>query len=123
MVNSQTAQLQPPFFVFEGWDLCIFKDLQSLQLKLETVDIESGVYDIFDSAGSLLSFKVVEIASDSWFDVAHKVISFDRIIKTDCRFFGDFLKKYCQEAFDVDVNGVDIDEIISLLITRCGYTR
>lgn len=123
MTNSQITQLQPPFFAFEGWDLCIFKDLQSLQSKLEATDIESGVYDIFDSVGSLLSFKVIEMAPNSWFDVTHKMISFDCIIKTDSRFFSDFLKKYCQEVFDVDINEMDINEIISLIIKKCGYTR
>lgn len=122
MMNDQTAQLKPPFFVFEDNDLTIFRDMQSLQAKLEAVDIESGVYRIFDSSGSLLSFKVTDKEMKFFlFNILYKTFSFDGIFKVDTCLFRNILIEYCQDVINVNMADRNTDDILDLLIKRNGY--
>ncbi len=47
----------PPLFVFEGHDVSIFDSIDSLQVKLEGIDVEDGVYEDFDAVGRIVHFE------------------------------------------------------------------
>ena len=46
-----------PIFVFEGNDLSLFGDFNSLVTGLEGIDVEDGVYQAYDSRGRVVGLK------------------------------------------------------------------
>lgn len=46
-----------PIFVFEGNDLSLFDDFDSLVTGLEGIDVEDGVYQAYDSRGQVVGLK------------------------------------------------------------------
>ena len=46
-----------PIFVFEGNDLSLFDDFDSLMTSLEGIDVEDGVYQAYDARGRAVELK------------------------------------------------------------------
>lgn len=46
--------MRPPILVFEGWDLHLYDSISDAELDLEAIDIEDGIYEIYDSEGRIL---------------------------------------------------------------------
>lgn len=49
---------KPPLFVAEGLDISAFRDATALELKLEAIDVEAGIYEGWDAEGRVLQFTV-----------------------------------------------------------------
>lgn len=52
--------LTAPFFVFEGNSLDIFQSIDEIEQKIEPIDVLNHEYDIYDTAGNMLKFHVVQ---------------------------------------------------------------
>jgi len=43
--------MKPPFIVIDGLDVSIFKTKEAMENKLEAIDVNSNLYEVFDSEG------------------------------------------------------------------------
>lgn len=48
-------ELTPPIIVAEGWDVRLFKSAAEALGSLEPIDVEEGIYQVFDSVGRRLT--------------------------------------------------------------------
>lgn len=49
-----------PIIVVEGGDISVFWSTDAVQISLEPVDVEDGIYDVFDAVGNILTCVVVD---------------------------------------------------------------
>lgn len=116
--------LHSPFLVFDGNDLMIFADMQTLQIKLEPIDIKDNVYQIFDSQGYLLKFIIKHVNQDTIFLRQKKMVEFTSIVKKDLSMLTYLLNNYYKILFKKPIDGnADITKVIEDIIYEQGYCK
>jgi hypothetical protein len=58
--------LSPPVLVFDGLDLSIYPTIESICADLEGIDVENGVYKVFDSMGRVIRLTTAGVKQGRW---------------------------------------------------------
>lgn len=125
----EIKNLLSPFLVFDGNDLMIFENIESLQTKLEPIDIENNAYQIFDSQGYVLNFTVRNIDQDVMFcriNFRHtkQVIEFKHIIRKDLYMLTCLLNDYHKILFNKSIDHkTNMVKIIEDIVDFQGYSK
>lgn len=126
----KTKNLCSPFLVFDGNDLMIFENTETLQAKLEPIDIEDNAYQIFDSQGYLLNFTVRNINQEVIFCRINfcrtkQVIEFKNIIRKDLDTLTFLLNNYYKTLFNkpIECKKNNIVKIIEHIVYFQGYSK
>ena len=121
-MNTREPEGAPPFFVFEeGHDLTIYDSLSQIEVGLEGIDVEDGVYEAYDSKGRAISLTAKGVKKRKLFwnieivDIGEthaKVLEPERAASER---FHELLRGYI-EARD---RGSSADSDLDTLVARC----
>jgi hypothetical protein len=59
--NGGGAVIRPPVFVVEGEDVAVYDCLEDAMTALEGVDVEDGLYSVYDADGRRIALKGVGV--------------------------------------------------------------
>lgn len=116
----------PPLFVFEQNSIDIFHNVQDLENKLESVDVENNTYQAFDSLGNLLELSVVnkEISFLWKFKYSIKAVKVSNSYPNHQDILLEKLqvsyRKYSKQ--DDYFKNMNLEELQEKIIQICGYT-
>ena len=104
---------KPPFLVFDGYDLSIFESMQTLEYKLEAVDVENGVYEVFDSQSN----RLILMAKNT-----HQVV-FGGLALQDQSLLSNLLLDYAKNVHGENVESESVSQLIDMVVKKIGFTK
>jgi hypothetical protein len=109
-----------PVFLFEGNDLSLFDDFDSLVMGLEGIDVEDGVYQAYDSRGRAVGLKAHGVKRGSFMVEIGTVVVGDVSAHPSTEEFEGRLRSYHEACGEDPQVEMSTEELVHACINRHG---
>lgn len=114
--DKKATEIAPPFLVFEGLDLSIYDTLDSIEADLEGVDVEDGIYEVFDSIGRAISLKATGVKRDRFtVDIGETHVDSIDVVPGGAERLYNLLRDHLNETGQA----MPFEGCLSVLVAKC----
>lgn len=124
MKNKVVTEITPPFFVFDGLDLSIYDSLDSIEVDLEGVDVEAGIYEAFDAIGRVVRLKATGVKRGKFIiDIGETHVDTVEPTPTGAERLFRLLFDHLREIGHAAPQGVDLADLVAECLSAHSQKR
>jgi hypothetical protein len=116
-----TVEAKFPVFVFEGNDLSLFADFDSLTIDLEGVDVEGGVYVAYDASGREVALRATGVSRGRFGVEIGRVLVGEVSAVPSCEQFERRLRSYLQACGRSPRADAALSELVQACVEAAGF--